>query len=380
MWAVIKRLSLGILLIVLASSILLLFDVVHRKTSRKRAALEDPIRLQNEGLQAARVPRTSGLPTRVPQSPPAGQTFKVGVVYFAPEPGVETCMRGLFDGLRDRGFVEGTNLEVHKAHAQAEIANIPALYQSFDTQDFDLIVPMSTPCLTAACGTVKHTPVVFTYVYDPIAAGAGTSSEEHNPNVTGVGSFPPIEDTVEFIQRLLPGAKKVGTLYNSSEANSRKVVSVARDVFARRGIRFEEVTVINSSEVFQAAQALAARGVEALWIAGDNTAIQGFDAIVKVANDGRVPLITSDIEPVAKASLATVGVGFYQPGYAAGQLAARVLLGERPRDLPFQNVSIKTVSLNLTVARRLGIRISDDVLRSAEVLIDETGVHQQAAP
>ncbi len=137
-------------------------------------------------------------------------------------------------------------------------------------------------------------------------------------------------------------------------------------------------TVINSNEVFQAAQALVARGVEVLWVAGDNTAIQGFNAIVKVANDARVPLITSDIEPVANASLATLGVGFYEPGYAAGQLAARVLSGEHPKDLPFQNVSIKTVSLNLTVARRLGIRIPDEILQSAAALVDETGVHQQA--
>ncbi len=370
MWSVIKRLALGVVLIVLGSAVLLLSDLAHRQSSRQPDGV----------LPAPQVAGTSATAAvAAPQLPRPGRTFKVGVVYFAPEPGVETCMRGVFDGLRERGFVEGANLEIHKAHAQGEIANIPALYQNYDTQDFDLIIPMSTPCLTAACGAVKHTPVVFTYVYDPIAAGAGTSFEEHNPNVTGVGSFPPIAETVEFITRLVPGVKNVGTLYNSSEANSRKVVSVAREVFADRHMHLEEATVINSNEVFQATQALVARGVEVLWVAGDNTAIQGFNAIVKVADDARVPLITSDIEAVANASLATLGVGFYEPGYAAGQLAARVLLGEHPKDLPFQNVSIKTVSLNLTVARRLGIRIPDEILRSAAALVDETGVHQQAS-
>lgn len=363
MWSVIKRLALGVVLIVLASAVLLLSDLAHRQTSRHH--------------KVARTSATGAV--AVLQLPEPGRTFKVGVVYFAPEPGVETCMRGVFDGLRERGFIEGANLEIYTAHAQGEIANIPALYQNFDTAGFDLIIPMSTPCLTAACGAVKHTPVVFTYVYDPIAAGAGTSFEDHNPNVTGVGSFPPIGETVEFIMHLVPGVKTVGTLYNSAEANSRKVVSVAREVFADHHMRLEEATVINSNEVFQAAQALVARGIEVLWVAGDNTAIQGFNAIVKVADDARVPLITSDIEPVANASLATLGVGFYEPGYAAGQLAARVLLGERPKDLPFQNVSIKTVSLNLTVARRLGIRIPDAILRSAAALVDETGVHQQAS-
>lgn len=338
------------------------------------AGLKAPWRFPDEMRRlAARAPaarpRAAG--------PVPGRTYRLGLVYFAPEPGVETCMRGLFDGLKDRGFVEGENLEVLRAHAQGEIANIPALLQNFETEDLDLVVPMSTPCLTAACGAVRNSPVVFTYVYDPIAAGAGTSLEEHDPNVTGVGSFPPVEDTAAFLEQLLPGVKTVGTIYNSSEANSRKVVSVAREVFAGRGLELAESTVVGSSEIFQAAQALVARGADVLWIAGDNTAIQGFDAIVKVANDAKLPLVTSDVEPVAKQGLATIGVGFYEPGYAAGELAARVLSGERTADLPFENVSVKTVSLNLVVARRLGVRIPEEVLESAAAIVDERGVHEQ---
>src|SRR5439155_10365425 len=134
-----------------------------------------------------------------------------------------------------------------------------------------------TPCLTGACAVVKQTPVVFTYVYDPLAAGAGKSFTEHLPNVTGIGSFPPIADMVEMIRKLVPKARVVGTIYNASEANSRKVVEVARGAFSAGGIRLEEAAITNSSEVFQAAQALAARGVGAFWITGDNTALLAFD-------------------------------------------------------------------------------------------------------
>ncbi len=313
-----------------------------------------------------------------PKGPPPGRKYKIGVVFFAPEPGVELCQRGVYDGLRAHGFVKGENLEVHEAHAQGEIANIPALFQNFESQGMDLVVPMSTPCVTAASGIVRNSPVVFTYCYDPIAAGAGKTFEDHNPNVTGVGSFPPVADTPAFIAKLLPAAKKVGTVYNSSEANSRKVVEVARGEFSKAGMSLEEATAINSSEIFQATQALVARGVDVIWVAGDNTAIQGFDAIVKVAGDAKIPLVTSDVEPHAEKSLATLGMTFYEPGYAAGELAARVLLGEHTKDIPFQNVSIVTVSLNTDVARRLGVRIPDDLRKSAATIVDEKGVHEQA--
>jgi ABC-type uncharacterized transport system substrate-binding protein len=309
---------------------------------------------------------------------PPGRMFRVGLAYFAPEPGAESCMQGLFDGLRELGFVEGKNLEVRRVHAQGEIANIPAMLQSLDGQGLDLIIPLTTPCLTAACAAVRKTPVVFTYVYDPIAAGAGTSLTDHLPNVTGVGSFPPVEDTVQMIQRLLPGVQAVGTLYNSSEANSRKVVEVARRAFAQHGLRLEEVSVTSSSEVFQGAQALAARGVQALWITGDNTALQGFDAIVKVAMDARLPIINNDPEFADKGAVACVGIGFYRSGYAAAKLAAQVLLGKSPAELPMENVAVKTVSLNLVAAQRLGINLPDDLRQEADVLIDAHGAHPRA--
>ena len=345
----------------LASSVLLVADWSRRKAGSPSA-----------GEAAA--------PETLTGTPAPGRVYKIGLVYFAPEPGVEDCMRGLLDGLRELGFAEGRNLEVRRAHAQAEIANIPQLVQNYDTQGLDLIVPLSTPCLTAAAGTAQNAPVVFTYVYDPIAAGAGTSFTEHLPNVTGVGSFPPVADTVELMRRLLPGLQSIGTLYNSSEANSRKFVEVARSACAERGIRLEEVTITNASEVFQAAQALVSRDVQVVWIGGDNTAIQGFEAVVKVANDARIPVVSNDVEPVATHSLATVGVGFYDSGHAAATLAARVLLGEKPKDLPIEDVAVRKVAINLAVARRLGLRLPDDVLREADVLVDDSGAHAQAPP
>src|SRR5262245_29508909 len=144
----------------------------------------------------------------------------IGLVYFAPEEGADVCMKGLFDGLKEEGIEERVNLEVRRSHAQAEFANIPLLIQNYDGSDVDVIVAMTTPVLMAAASVARFKPVVFTYVYDPIAAGVGKSRTDHLPHVTGVGSFPPIRDTIDTIQKLLPGVRAVGTLYNSSEANS----------------------------------------------------------------------------------------------------------------------------------------------------------------
>jgi ABC-type uncharacterized transport system substrate-binding protein len=297
---------------------------------------------------------------------PAGRTFKIGIGYFAPDAGADTCMKGLFDGLKSLGFVEGQNLTVQKAHANGEIPNTTAIMQNFDNSDVDLVVPMTTPCLTAACSTVKHKPVVFTYVYDPVAAGAGKTPEDHLPNITGVGSFPPVEDTIGVIQQLVPGVKTVGTLYNSSEANSRKVMEVARALFAKHGIKLEEISITNTSEVFQAAQTLTSRNIQAFWITGDNTALQAFSGIAKVAEQSHLPLIINDPEFTEQGALIAVGIGWYQTGMAASKLVAQVLLGQNPKSLPFENVAVQELVVNPKLAKQLGITFPASILKEAK--------------
>jgi ABC-type uncharacterized transport system substrate-binding protein len=295
----------------------------------------------------------------------AGRHYKLGIVYFAPEEGNDLCLRGLADGLKEKGLIEGQNLTVLRSHAQGEIANIPPLLQNYDSQDVDLIVTLTTPCLTGACSTVRKKPVVFTYVYDPIAAGAGKSRTEHLQHITGVGSFPPVADTIETIRQMVPGVKTVGTLYNSSEANSRKVISVGRELFSKAGIGLQEVTVTSSSEVLQAAQTLTHRGIQAVWVTGDNTALQGFTAIAKAAKDAKLPLFINDPEFTQRGAVAAVGLGWYEAGISAGRLASRVLMGERPASIPFEEVAVQKLMLNDDAIARLGLRVSQTMAQKA---------------
>lgn len=312
---------------------------------------------------------------------PAGRNFILGLAFFAPEPGAEICMKGIFDGLRGLGFEEGKNLEVRRAHAQAEIPNIPAILQNFDGSDVDLIVPMTTPVISAACGLVRKKPVVFTYCSDPLAAGVGQSFTNHLGHMTGVGSFPPVQDMVDFIKATVPGIQSVGTIYNASEANSRKVVEVARGLFSGAGIKLEEVTVTSSADVLQAAAALLARGVKAFYIQGDNTVLQAFDAVVKAANDARIPLFNDDPDFAARGALACVGLGYYQSGFGAAKMIARVLLGEPPANIPLENISQKTLVLNDERAKALGLKFpAEAVAEVARAKLAASASASQANP
>ena len=318
-------------------------------------------------IDRAGVHEAAPAPAARQAEPRPGRTYHVAIVYFAPDQVSSATIAGLQKKLAEKGFIEGRNIEFQTEHAQGDIALIPSILQKLDQSDADLIVTLTTPCLSAAAASLKSKPVVFTEVYDPIAAGAGKSAEDHLPHVTGVGSFPPLPEMLDTMQAIVPKLDSVGVVYNSAEANSRKVLSVARQLVTVRGVRLEEATVTNTSEVLQAAQVLAQRGVNVLWEVGDNTVNEGLEALVKAGLDAGIPVVNSDAESSSRGSLAGVGISFYESGYAAGDVAARVLLGEDPAAIPFEEVQVVRVGANLEIAKRLKLRFSDQFLGKCSV-------------
>lgn len=313
---------------------------------------------ENGVEKSAPRPASAALPVPAP-----GRTYRIGLAYYTPEPSRDACERGLLDGLRDLGFIEGQNLVVSRAHAQGEVANILPIIQNFDNSANDAIVTFSTPVLQGALVGAKKKPIVFTYVIDPIAAGAGKSFADHLPNVTGIGTLPPVADGVKTARKLLPGLKTLGTIYNDGEANSVKVASLLREACAAQGIKLIELTAPTTGDVMQAAQALVTRQVDAFYIDGDNTAMQALDGIVKVANAAGIPIINEDPDYLDRGILLSVGPGFYHSGQAAALPLARVLTGESPAGIPLQNVSVNTTKFNPTAAAKLGLTIPETVLK-----------------
>jgi ABC-type uncharacterized transport system substrate-binding protein len=339
-WAALKGLALGLGLIALFSAVLLLSDLGHRN------------------MASAAVPVAAG------QAAITGGFFKAAIVYFARDIGTDQCAQGLIDGLKASGFDEGKNLEVRRADAQGEMINIPAILQNYDNSDVDLIMTITTPCLAGACNNVRHKPVAFTCVTDPIAAGAGRSRTDHVPFVTGVGSFPPVGRALDLMQKLVPGLHAVGTMYNPAEANSAKELTVAREIFRSRGVRLEEVALAGSNEVLQAVQILAGRDIQVVWVPGDNTAIEGYEGAVKGARDARLPLITDACSELPRGGLACLGISLHSAGVASGKLGARILRGANPKDLPLEEVAVEEMAISRSNAAKLGLTISPEYSQS----------------
>lgn len=298
-----------------------------------------------------------------------GRQYRIGLTYFGPELAFDNLARGLWDELRTLGYVKDSNLTVIAQHAGGEMANLQPIHLNMDNQDVDLVLVTSTPGITASIPTVKRHPIVFSFTFTPLEAGAGKSYTDHLPNMTGVGSFPPVEKTMDFIREIIPGVKRIGTLYNSSEINSQLVVKQAREYLKDNNIQLVENTIINSSEVYQAISALCIRNVDAVWITGDNTAMQAFHGIAKVCRENNMPLIMNDTEFVEMGALAAVGISWYDVGKRTASYVARVLNGESPANIPIENYVKEQITINPEIAASLNIKIPEKYLNPADAAL-----------
>lgn len=315
--------------------------------------------------------RTPAPAVSAPPAPAATQPLPpktIAVAYYAPEPSWKDCYQGLLDELDKLGYAEGKNLTVRSANTQGEAANILPILQNYDSSDADAIVTFSTPMLQGALATLRNKPVVFTYVTDPLAAGAGKSWTDHHPRVTGVGTMIPVPETIATLRKVFPGLKRLGTLFNAGEVNSTRVVDLLRTACRDAGIELVEISVATTSDAVQAAQALASRQVEAVYLPNDNLVYQAFPGVMQTLERARLPVINGDPSYVGRGVFASVGPGYYAAGQAAARKLARVLAGEKPAGIPMENVSVHRVAFDRGVARKIGLSVDEAVLKSLESL------------
>jgi len=303
-----------------------------------------------------------------------GEKQRIGIVQFALEPNVELCKEGISKALADHGFTDGKNIEIVYGNANADFPTINSIVQDFLRRKVSVIMPLSTPCVQAAVKLAGSgdTRVVFTYIFDPYRIGAAKTATDHLPNMTGVACFPPVDKMLDLIKELLPGKKKVGVVWNSSEANSESVLLKLREHARVTGHEIIEATVTGPADVLEASRSLANKGAQVFLNGGDNTLNVGYDSFQKVADEAHIPVFSVDSEFIEKGALAVLGPDYYQTGYEGGEYLARVLKGEDTAKLPILQTQKTKFIFSPAAATRLGITVNSELLKKADIWQKDT--------
>lgn len=302
-----------------------------------------------------------------------GPTVAMLQMVDAPPP--NEVRRGFIAALAKAGYVEGKTINFEQKDAAGELPNTSLIMKQFAGDKADLIFAIGTPPLQAAMKEIPETtPVVFAYSSNPWGAGAGTPPGgigQHRPNVIGTIGTNPVGKELDLARELVPDLKTVGLIYNPGEPNSEFEAKLLKEEAAKRGITVEEQSVANSGEVLQAAEALAQKKIQAFVKIGDYATIQGFGSIAKVGLKNKIPVISVDADDIKlPGTLATLGWAYYDDGYAAGELAVKVLKGESPAKMAFLPLTKIDVLLNRSTAKAIGLELKPDLVAKATKVVD----------
>jgi ABC-type uncharacterized transport system substrate-binding protein len=281
------------------------------------------------------------------QEPPAAPA-KIAVIRAADWIGSEWSEDALRVGLAESDLEAGRDYEFRPASAQGDLATLPNLLDAALDAKVAVIVTLQDATLQAAVKRVRTTPVVFHILSDPFAAGAGTSDSVHLPNITGVYApgfgDPEQEKRLELIKRLVPKAKRVGVLFSPGEQLSVSLKDRLTATARKANLAVVAVPVNSPGDATEATLKLVGQRIDAIEIYG-NAAHSGFESVIKVAREHKVPVFSPSPFEIMKGATAALYPDFQEGGVEAGRMIARILKGESPARNPFYRLETTKTKL-----------------------------------
>lgn len=297
------------------------------------------------------------------------QTPVVAVTSIVDHPALNAVHEGAKEALARAGFNDGKEIEVVFENAQGQPATAVQIARKFVGEAPAVIIAISTPSAQAAAAATKSIPIVFSAVTDPVGAQLVASAEKPGANVTGVSDRSPIDDQVALIRELTPDVKTVGVLFNPGEPNSVTSVKELKQAAEKVGLTVIEAPATKTAEVQGAARSLVGKA-DAAFVPTDNTVVSALEAVSGALTAAKIPLYAADTDSVARGALASVGFNYRQVGTQTGELAVRILKGEKPADLPVVFAQGTDLFLNKGVAEKIGVTLPEAALKRAVTVVD----------
>ena len=292
----------------------------------------------------------------------------IGVMQFSSNDVQDPAREGFVKALNDAGYVDGSTARFIFKNGQGDLPTMQLIAKDLNAQS-DLIFVVSTQALQAALGVVKQKPVIFATVADPKTAGAGASAEDHLANVAGAPSTAPMREALQAVREALPQARRLGLLYDPSSANSLFYLQYLEEKRAGLDLTIVPMTVNGSGDVLQGAQALAAKQIDAFFVIADPFVLQSFDSVVKVAEAQHIPIFSIVPNLANQGAAVALGWNYFDNGYLGGQIAVRVLKGEKPGAIPFQWPTKFELYVNPAAAEAQGWRIPQAMIDRAQRVV-----------
>jgi putative ABC transport system substrate-binding protein len=302
-----------------------------------------------------------------------GKLPNIGLLNPASPDGFAIRLRGLRQGLKDTGYVEGENVGIEYRWAEGRIERLPALAADLVRHEVSVIAALGgdTPAFAAKAAT-KTIPIVFLNGVDPVKSGLVASLNRPGGNVTGISLLAGAVNTkrLELIHELVPQVASVAVLDNpivtEAETRLRDLQEAARTL----GLRLLFQTVGSERELDAAFATIAEQKAGALFVDGSPFFVSRRDQLIGLAARQALPAMYFDREFADAGGLMSYGTSFADAYRQAGIYIGRILKGTKPADLPILQPTKFDFVINLKTAKTLGLTVPDKLLALADEVIE----------
>jgi putative ABC transport system substrate-binding protein len=296
----------------------------------------------------------------------------IGFVNAGSPTGYARPLSAFLKGLGETGYVEGRNVAIEYRWAEGQYDRLPAFVADFVQRKVNVIAGTSTQGGLAAKAAAATIPVVFTTSGDPVQLGFVASLSRPDGNITGAVQLnvEVAPKRLELIREVLPSAVNVALLINPTSPLTEPLLRELQTAAATLRLKLHVLHASSEKDFAAAFASLAQLRTDALVIGTDTFFTSRSEDLAALAIRHRVPAIYQYPEFTTAGGLMSYGGNITESYRLAGIYVGRILKGEKPADLPVQQVTKVDLVINLKTAKALGITFPLSVLGRADEVIE----------
>src|SRR6266487_2075050 len=304
----------------------------------------------------------------------AGRIWRIG--YLGPAVAAANRSEVAFrQGLRDLGYVEGSNLVFEYRSAEGKVERLPALAAELVALKVDVIVAPTTPAARAAKQATRTLPIVFAAAADPVGSGLVATLARPGGNVTGLTNLSAElgGKRLELLKQVVPGVSRVAILYQPGafvERTEKDMLKGAEVAARALGVRPQFLEARGPADIDRAFLDMTRARAGALTVFPSSMFFSERKRLVDLAAKSRLPAVYGLREFVAAGGFMAYGPNAEDLFRRAATYVDKILKGAKPGDLPVEQPTKFELVINLKTAKALGLTIPPALLQQADQVIE----------
>jgi putative tryptophan/tyrosine transport system substrate-binding protein len=282
-------------------------------------------------------------------------------------------VRAFRQGLSEGGYVEGKNVAIEYRWAEGQYDRFPALAADLVRRQVDVIAAFGgTASALPAKAATSSIPIVFSVAVDPVEFGLVDSLNRPGGNITGVTLLSVVlgPKLLELLHELVPTATVMALLVNPTSPLAETLVRDAQAAARTLGLRLHVLHASIERDFDSVFAALIQLRAGALVIGADAFFTNRSEQLAALALRHAVPAIYAIREFTEAGGLISYGPSIADSWRLMGIYTGRILKGEKPADLPVQQVTKVELVINLKAAKALGVTFPLTLLGRADEVIE----------